>query len=52
MEPNTLRYAAVPTLPLSGGKLKTVTAILFSYFFFLDSLQQCLSAISRPAQSA
>ena len=22
MEPNTLRYAAVPTLPLSGGKLE------------------------------
>ena len=26
IEPNTSKYAAVPTLPLSGGKLKTVIA--------------------------
>lgn len=30
----------MPTLPLSGGKLNTVTAILFSNFVFFDSLQQ------------
>mmetsp|Transcript_5023 Transcript_5023/g.18748 ORF Transcript_5023/g.18748 Transcript_5023/m.18748 type:complete len:230 (+) Transcript_5023:2698-3387(+) len=35
MLPNTLRYAAVPTLPLSGGKEKTVIASFLSTFFFL-----------------
>ncbi|BAT03005.1 Os07g0656501 [Oryza sativa Japonica Group] len=30
MELKTFRYAAVPTLPLSGGKLKTVMASFFS----------------------
>merc|ERR1719183_2958445 len=35
MEPNTFRYAAVPTLPLSGGKEKTVMHSFFSAFFFL-----------------
>ena len=38
MEPNTLRSAAVPTLPLSGGKEKTVMASFLSTFFFLRRL--------------
>lgn len=29
----------MPTFPLSGGKLKTVTANFFSAFFFWQSLQ-------------
>ena len=39
MEPKTLRYAAVPTLPLSGGKLNTVMASRLSNFFLCDSLR-------------
>ena len=37
MEPKTFRYAAVPTLPLSGGKEKTVTATFLSTFFLRES---------------
>ena len=37
IEPKTLRYAAVPTLPLSGGNEKTVTHTFLSMFFFFCS---------------
>ena len=40
MEPKTLRYAAVPTLPLSGGKLNTVMASFFSAVRFFASCAQ------------
>ncbi|CAA6668966.1 unnamed protein product [Spirodela intermedia] len=44
MEENTFRYAAVPTLPLSGGKLNTVIATLFS------SSASPLAWTGRPAR--
>merc|ERR1719261_401330 len=54
IEPKTLRYAAVPTLPLSGGKEKTVTATFLSAFFFIVRLAhltaRCASTSMRSAR--
>lgn len=51
MEPNTSRYAAVPTFPLSGGKLKMVTASFFSWFFFARRLAHCHIATTDQKSS-
>uniref|UniRef100_A0A0A9D4Q3 GUN5 n=1 Tax=Arundo donax TaxID=35708 RepID=A0A0A9D4Q3_ARUDO len=45
MELNTFRYAAVPTLPLSGGKLKTVIASFFSSLVFLLSFAHLIALV-------
>mmetsp|Transcript_6199 Transcript_6199/g.18481 ORF Transcript_6199/g.18481 Transcript_6199/m.18481 type:complete len:247 (-) Transcript_6199:732-1472(-) len=46
MEPNTFRYAAVPTLPLSGGNEKTVMATFLSAFFLAERLDHLIARLA------
>ena len=53
MESKTSRYAAVPTLPLSGGKLKMVIAIFLSFFsFFFNADHFMARSAKRLTRSA
>jgi hypothetical protein len=49
MEPKTFRYAAVPTLPLSGGKLNTVIAIFLSATFFLRRFAHLIARVTSDS---